>query len=81
MAGGLAFEANSTVIVLREVNGKRSAAKFNVGDITAGRVPDPPVQAGDIIVADTSTLKAGYNNLLKFLPLTGAAGTASSFAR
>jgi polysaccharide export outer membrane protein len=81
MAGGLAFEANSTIIVFRGINGQRSTTKFNVADITAGRAPDPPVQAGDLIVADTSTLKEGYSNLLKVLPITGAAGTASSFAR
>jgi polysaccharide export outer membrane protein len=81
MAGGLAFEANSTIIVLRGINGQRSTTTFNVADITAGRAPDPPVQAGDLIVADSSTLKTGYTNLLKYMPLTGAAGTASSLAR
>jgi polysaccharide biosynthesis/export protein len=77
MAGGLAFEANSMVIVLRDINGKRSAAKFNVADIQAGRATDPPVQAGDIIVADSSSLKTGYNALLKVLPLAGFAALAT----
>jgi len=77
MAGGLAFEANSMVIVLRETNGQRSAAKFNVANIQAGRAPDPPVQPGDIIVADTSSVKQGYTNLLKVLPLAGFAALAT----
>jgi polysaccharide export outer membrane protein len=81
MAGGLAFEANSTVIVLRTINGKRSATKFNIADIQAGRAPDQPVQSGDLIVADSSALKNGYNALLKMLPLGGAASTGVGFAR
>ena len=80
MAGGLAFEANSTVIVLREINGKRSAAKFNAADIQAGRAPDPPVQAGDMIVADSSTLKNAYNGILKILPLSAVGGVAQQGA-
>ena len=36
MAGGLTPEANSMVLVLREDNGKRSAAKFDVADIQRG---------------------------------------------
>jgi len=77
MAGGLAFEANSTVVVLRTINGQRSAAKFNVADIEGGRAPDPPVQSGDIIVADSSSVKTGYNALLKVLPLAGFAALAT----
>jgi polysaccharide export outer membrane protein len=77
MAGGLAFEANSTVIVLRTINNQRSAAKFNVADIEAGRVPDPPVQSGDVIVADSSSVKTGYNALIKILPLAGFAALAT----
>ena len=81
MAGGLAYEANSKVTVLREINGKRSATKFNLADILAGRAPDPPVQAGDMIVADTSMLKQGYTNLMKYLPLGGAAQEGAALAR
>jgi polysaccharide biosynthesis/export protein len=80
MAGGLAFEANSTVIVLRETNGKRSATKFNAADIQAGRAPDPPVQAGDMIVADSSALKNAYNGILKILPLSAVGGVAQQGA-
>ena len=80
MAGGLAFEANSTVLVLRETNGQRSAAKFNVADIQSGRAPDPPVQAGDMIVADSSTLKNAYNGILKILPLSAVGGVAQQGA-
>ena len=78
MAGGLAPEANSMVVVLRQSNGARSAAKFNVADIEAGRTNDPAMQAGDLIVADTSVVKKGFNAVLtpimKVLPLAAFAG-------
>jgi polysaccharide export outer membrane protein len=82
MAGGLnRDQSNSMVLVLRQKDGQRSAAKFNVDDIAAGHAPDPTVQAGDVIVADTSSLKTGYNALLKMLPIGGAASTGAGFAR
>jgi polysaccharide export outer membrane protein len=73
MAGGLAPESNSMVLVLRQNNGKRSAAKFNLSDIQSGNANDPRMQSGDIIVADTSVMKKGLNNILKVLPLAGFA--------
>jgi len=73
MAGGLAPEANSMVLVLRQDNGKRSAAKFNLADIQTGRANDSTMQSGDVIVADTSVMKRGLNNILKVLPLAGFA--------
>jgi polysaccharide export outer membrane protein len=73
MAGGLAPEANSMVVVVREDNGKRSAAKFNVANIQNGNAEDPRMQSGDVIVADTSVMKKGLNNILKVLPLAGFA--------
>jgi polysaccharide export outer membrane protein len=78
MAGGLAPEANSMVVVLRQSNGARSGAKFNIADIEAGRADDPPMQAGDLVVADTSVVKKGFKVILtpimKVLPLAAFAG-------
>ena len=61
------------VLVLREDNGKRSAAKFDLSDIQRGNANDPTMQSGDVIVADTSVMKKGLNNILKVLPLAGFA--------
>jgi polysaccharide export outer membrane protein len=78
MAGGLAPEANSMVVVLRQSNGARSGAKFNLADIEAGRRNDPAMQPGDLIVADTSVVKKGFSVILtpimKVLPLAAFAG-------
>ena len=71
MAGGLKQTSDSTVLVLRQDGGKRSAAKFDVGNIQKGRADDPTMQAGDVVVAGTSAIKAGFNNVLKALPIAG----------
>jgi len=73
MAGGLAPESNSMILVLRTTNGQRSAAKFNLAQIQTGRADDPRMQPGDVIVADTSMLKQGVGNIMKYLPLAGFA--------
>ena len=73
MAGGVTETANSTVLIVRETNGQRSAAKFDISAIERGSMPDPPIQAGDVIVADTSLAKKGLNAILKVLPLASFA--------
>jgi polysaccharide export outer membrane protein len=78
MAGGLSDDALNTVVVLRQSNGTRSAAKFNIADIEAGRLTDPPMEAGDLVVADSNVVKKGFNTVLapimKVLPLALFAG-------
>ena len=71
MAGGLKSTSDSTVLVVRQAAGKRSAAKFDMDMIQKGRADDPTMQAGDVVVAGTSYIKAGFNNVLKALPIAG----------
>ena len=70
-AGGMDPNSDWTVLVLRQSDGKRSAAKFDVNAIQKGEAEDPTVQAGDRIVAGTSKIKTGFNTLLKALPIAG----------
>jgi polysaccharide export outer membrane protein len=67
------FDPNSdwTVLILRQSSGKRTAAKFDVNAIQKGRAEDPLLQAGDIVVAGSSAIKAGFNSILKALPVAG----------
>ena len=71
MAGGFEDDSDSTVLVLRENNGKRSAATFDVSAIQKGRANDPVLQSGDIVVAGKSAIKSGFNAILKALPVVG----------
>jgi polysaccharide export outer membrane protein len=70
-AGGFEESTDWTVLVLRQTNGKRSAAKFNVNQIQEGHTEDPTMQAGDVLVAGSSAIKKGYNSILKALPVAG----------
>ena len=71
MAEGLDAVSDTNVVVFRTVNGKRAAAKFDVGDIRAGRLNDPAIESGDVVVVATSTVKETFQNILKALPLAG----------
>ena len=67
MAGGFGDDTDSTVLVLRERDGKRSAAKFDVSAIQKGTAEDPPLQSGDDIIAGTSAIKRGFQYHLESL--------------
>ena len=77
-AGGFETDtSDSTVLVLTENNGKRSAATFNVSAIQNGQAEDPTLQAGDKIVAGKSAIKTVFNTLLKAEPIAGTAKETS----
>jgi polysaccharide biosynthesis/export protein len=65
--------ASGDIVIFRNIDGKRSAARFDFDQIRSGKVPDPEVQPGDVIVADTSSTKVALANVLKFLPLATSA--------
>ena len=68
-AEGLTDIADSQVAIFRQKNGKRVAARFDVSAIRTGDIEDPPIQAGDVIVATTSATKEAFNNVMKAVPL------------
>jgi polysaccharide biosynthesis/export protein len=69
MAEGLDPNSDSTVLVFRTTNGKRSAAKFDINDVRSGAAPDPALVSGDVVVAPSSAMKEAFNNFIKVLPL------------
>jgi len=68
-AGGFEPTADETVLLFRQKDGKRFAAKYDVARIREGREHDPQLEAGDVIIAATSDVKEGVNTMFKFLPL------------
>jgi polysaccharide biosynthesis/export protein len=72
-AGGVDEAAESTAVVFRVAEGKRSGGRFDLSDIQAGKGEDPQLQSGDVVVIPTSDLKAGYNQTVKALPLMALA--------
>ncbi len=74
MAGDVnADVASGDIIVFRTINGKESAARFDFDQIRSGRVEDPQVLPGDVIVADTSATKIALQNVLRVLPVATSA--------
>jgi len=71
MAGGIKQDTDWTVLVLRNSRGKRAAAKFDAAAIQNGQATDPTIKSGDIVVVGTSSIKQGFSNVLKVLPLVG----------
>ena len=69
MAGGPDTDtASDTVLVFRQQGGSRSVARFDIDAIRDGKVPDPVMQAGDVVVADTSQAKTTFTLILRALP-------------
>jgi polysaccharide export outer membrane protein len=68
-AEGLDSASDTTVVVFRQIQGKRMAAKFDIGEIRSGATKDPAVQSGDVIVAPTSAMKGAFDAIMKSLPL------------
>jgi polysaccharide export outer membrane protein len=75
-AEGFTDIGDATVVIFRQEEGKKLAAKFDVADIRAGTTPDPVLQAGDTIVAPTSASKEAFASILKALPLATFAALA-----
>jgi polysaccharide export outer membrane protein len=75
MAEGLdTSAASSNVVVFRNVNGRRTAARFDLDEIRSGRSEDPAMQQGDVVMVDSSAAKTVLNALFRmpfgaFIPL------------
>ena len=70
IAGGLDESASSGgLVIVRTPNGKRSAAKFDISKIRAGKLNDPVIKPGDLIMVNSSGAKAAFNKLMKAVPL------------
>jgi polysaccharide biosynthesis/export protein len=61
----------SGILLFRTVDNKRMAARFDLKAIRTGRVQDPILQAGDIVMVDESLTKTRLNDVKSVLPLTG----------
>jgi polysaccharide biosynthesis/export protein len=72
LAEGLSELADpSGILLFRTVDSKRMAARFDLKAIRAGKVQDPLLQAGDIVMVDQSAARTTLNDVKNVLPLTG----------
>jgi len=71
MAEGLDAISDTNVVVFRSQGGKRAAAKFDLAQIRTGRLNDPAIESGDVVVVETSAMKETFQNILKAIPIAG----------
>ncbi|HSI41948.1 MAG TPA: polysaccharide biosynthesis/export family protein [Xanthobacteraceae bacterium] len=70
--GATRYAEPENVLVFRQVGSQRQAARFDINQIRSGKVEDPTLKAGDVVVVAESSAKAGVRDLIQFLPLAGA---------
>ncbi|MDE8650476.1 polysaccharide biosynthesis/export family protein [Novosphingobium album (ex Liu et al. 2023)] len=63
----------SDVAIIRQVDGRRAGAIFDLAAIERGEADDPAVLPADKIVVGTSAIRQGYRDLLTATPLIGIA--------
>lgn len=56
------------IVLIREINGQRMAAAFDIRDVRSGRSVDPEVYGNDIIVVEQSGSKTFLREFLDALP-------------
>lgn len=72
LAEGLNAVADpSGILLFRTVNNKRMAARFDLKQIRSGKVDDPALQAGDIVMVDDSATRTTLRDIKDVLPLSG----------
>lgn len=72
LAGGLDRVADSKgIVVFRETDGTRKAAKFDLPAIRSGTAEDPVIAGGDVVVVDQSGGKTALRGIRESLGIFG----------
>ena len=56
------------VLIFRTVNGERMGARFDVTEVRAGRLHDPQIVPGDVVVVGFSRARSLYRDALQIMP-------------
>ncbi len=76
LAGGMPRQADTAnVVIFRQIDGKRMAARFNVDQIRKGTLADPTIYGGDMIVVPTSGVRSAWADFLSAIPVASFAAT------
>ena len=69
------------VLIFRTVNGERMGGRFDVTEVRAGRMPDPLIVPGDVVVVGFSRARSLYRDALQILPsVMGAFVTLTAYS-
>lgn len=62
------------VLVFRTIDGERYGGRFDLVEIRSGRMPDPSLRPGDVIVVGFSAARGRYRDFLRAVPILGVFG-------
>lgn len=69
------------VLIFRTVDGQRMGGRFDVTEVRAGRMPDPLIVPGDVVVVGFSRARSLYRDALQILPsVMGAFVTLTAYS-
>ncbi len=69
-AQGVADDAKTrNVVIFRKVNDRRMAGIVDLGGVQAGKIGDPPIYAGDVIVVPASGARRAWKDILSATPI------------
>jgi polysaccharide export outer membrane protein len=73
LAGGIddKYADLGGIVLMRQVNGKRMAAVFDLRQVRRGIVEDPQVYGDDIVVVEQSGSKSAYRRFIETAPAIG----------
>jgi polysaccharide biosynthesis/export protein len=72
LAEGLNLVADTSgILVFRTVDNKRMGARFDLKQIRGGKISDPILQAGDIVMVDESSSRTTLRDIKDAMPLSG----------
>ena len=72
LAEGLSLIADpSGILIFRTVDNKRMGARFDIKQVRSGKISDPILQAGDIVMVDESAGRTTLRDVKDALPLSG----------
>ncbi len=73
MAGGVddKFADLGGIILMRNIDGKRMAAAYDLRQVRKGRVEDPLIYGDDIIVVEQSNSKTAFRRFIESVPALG----------
>ncbi len=73
LAGGIDEKIADTrgIVVMRQVNGRRMAAAFDLKMLRNGTIEDPQLYGDDIVVVEESGSKSAMRSFLQTMPILG----------
>ncbi len=73
LGGGLnEFAKIDDVVILRQVDDRRMAGLYNIGQIRRGAYEDPAIYPDDVVIVGDSPARRAFRNLLQVAPLAVA---------